>query len=511
MDSNSLCHSAVYAYDGVNRLTGATIKNCSSQNLWSQSYSYNGDASNNLYGNMSRTPAGPGCVNFSFSAATNRITTSGYNYDAAGNVIGDGMNTYQWDAEGRLSKVVNGHSVAISTNTYNALGQRVRDQGDGVYNPTTTDELYGAGGDLLWRYTGIANDPNDRRFVPFVGRTLAEYSNGTPATIFDHRDEIGSNTVSTDYTGNSFNEKLFYPFGEFWTGYAIPSFNMQQTFAQLPDYDPETDQYNTANRHYSPMGRWLSPDPDNIGADPGDPQTWNMYAYVRNNPTTLTDPTGLDFMIACTQQSATCGSVDGYQGLYQGATASTGENGELQFTATVVTQEGGDLQDQNGMSYGGYFDQSGVHLTSADGGVSGSGQFVEGTKETDLFGQGLYFGVEGKFIDACGGSCKARGSISDLIRGSVGRAEGALNQRSGFTTFFDRLSGAHDKGTQWMDSAGLDHVIAYSDPKSRNNGKTELHFEGSPVQGIDVIPHLAGAFKDLVDGSAAAHRAVVLP
>ena len=60
-----------------------------------------------------------------------------------------------------------------------------------------------------------------------------------------------------------------------------------------------------------------------------------------------------------------------------------------------------------------------------------------------------------------------------------------------------------------MDSAGLDHVIAFS--AGVNKGKTELHFEGSPVQGIDVIPHLAGAFKDLVDGSAAAHRAVVLP
>jgi RHS repeat-associated protein len=91
------------------------------------------------------------------------------------------------------------------------------------------------------------------------------------------------------------NEKLFYPFGELWTGASIPNLGMHQTFAQLPDYDPETDQYNTANRHYSPSGRWMSPDPDNAGATPIDPQTWNMYAYVRNNPTSFVDPNGTKY------------------------------------------------------------------------------------------------------------------------------------------------------------------------------------------------------------------------
>ena len=43
-----------------------------------------------------------------YSATTNRITTSGYAYDAAGNVTGDGTYTYTWDAEAHLTKVVNG-------------------------------------------------------------------------------------------------------------------------------------------------------------------------------------------------------------------------------------------------------------------------------------------------------------------------------------------------------------------------------------------------------------------
>jgi RHS repeat-associated protein len=126
--------------------------------------------------------------------------------------------------------------------------------------------------------------------VPFNGRILTEYYRGSlPGLIFDHPDEIGSATTSSDYTGKTINEKLFYPFGELWTG--AGSCGMHQTFAQLPDYDSETDQYNTPNRHYNPTGRWLSPDP--LGGQLEDPQTLNKYAYVRNNPITLTDPTGL--------------------------------------------------------------------------------------------------------------------------------------------------------------------------------------------------------------------------
>ncbi len=52
-----------------------------------------------------------------------------------------------------------------------------------------------------------------------------------------------------------------------------------------------------ANGHaalHAGAGRWYTPDPAGKGAvHLDDPQTWNMYTYVQNNPTTLTDPSGL--------------------------------------------------------------------------------------------------------------------------------------------------------------------------------------------------------------------------
>jgi RHS repeat-associated protein len=178
----------------------------------------------------------------------------------------------------------------VATNTYNALGQRVRD----VTQTNTTDEAYGAGGELLWRYTGSSSDPNQRAFVPFGGGILAEYYSG--GTLFDQPDELGSVTASTSYNGAMCQERLFYPYGESWTG--AGNCGMQQAFAKLPDYDPEIDQYNTPARHYpAKLGRWLSPDwsatPTPVPyADLADPQSLNLYAYVRNNPTSRTDPDG---------------------------------------------------------------------------------------------------------------------------------------------------------------------------------------------------------------------------
>ena len=55
-------------------------------------------------------------------------------------------------------------------------------------------------------------------------------------------------------------------------------------------------------RYYMPeIGRFISP--DTIVPDPANPQSYNRYAYVRNNPMNFTDPTG----------HRECGASDGCQ------------------------------------------------------------------------------------------------------------------------------------------------------------------------------------------------------
>jgi RHS repeat-associated protein len=63
-------------------------------------------------------------------------------------------------------------------------------------------------------------------------------------------------------------------------------------FASLDYYDTSTTTALTPFRVFSPnIGRWHSPDP--LGGDVTNPQSLNRYAYVLNNPMSLTDPLGL--------------------------------------------------------------------------------------------------------------------------------------------------------------------------------------------------------------------------
>ncbi len=108
----------------------------------------------------------------------------------------------------------------------------------------------------------------------------------------------------------------YAPYGEIYAASANPF---------VPDFagllgDTANEVYDAAFRRYNPtQGRWLSPDPAGLAAaDPTNPRSWNRYAYALNNPTTLTDPKGLDVHVrACLSQVAGSG-LAGCMGVYEG-------------------------------------------------------------------------------------------------------------------------------------------------------------------------------------------------
>jgi RHS repeat-associated protein len=107
-------------------------------------------------------------------------------------------------------------------------------------------------------------------------------------TDFNHINNLNSTAVLTNQAGTAVEDILFYPWGQnTWKLSGSGGYN----FAGMPYYDTTTNTDLTEFRLYSPgLGRWLSPDP--VAGNITNPQSLNRYAYVLNNPTTLTDPSG---------------------------------------------------------------------------------------------------------------------------------------------------------------------------------------------------------------------------
>ena len=88
-------------------------------------------------------------------------------------------------------------------------------------------------------------------------------------------------------------DMAYGPFGEMYanSGGGTAAF----TGMTSDTVSPSSNVYDFPAREYGPQGRWPSPDPAGMAeADPANPQSWNRYAYVGNNPLAYIDPSGMN-------------------------------------------------------------------------------------------------------------------------------------------------------------------------------------------------------------------------
>jgi RHS repeat-associated protein len=265
-----------YGYDNFGRLTSSS---CSGSCPFSQSataYTYNYDAEGNRW--QQNLTQGTGDNSLHTFGAWNHISDGSVIYDSAGEITNDSSHTYSYDAEGRLLKVDAGNTAIY---VYDAFGRRISQQN----SSGTFEYLF----DLQNHPITKLQSGNRVAGEVWFGRHWA--SNTGSAIIFMHSDWLGTGRVWTDLSGNSTQYCQGLPFGD---GLYCWSTNYSDNFAGLTFnfddfiYDSQTRQLNPYN------GRWTVPDPAGLGAvDPTNPQTWNRYSYVENNPLTFTDPRGL--------------------------------------------------------------------------------------------------------------------------------------------------------------------------------------------------------------------------
>jgi RHS repeat-associated protein len=222
-------------------------------------------------------------------------------YDAAGNQTNDGSGQRTYDAENRMLTATDG--VIVGNYTYDADGRRVKRIISGV----ETWQIYGIGGELLAEYAaGTAPSAAQKEYGYRGGQLLVVWDGsetGDRQLQWLVQDHLGSTRMVVDRSGSlgGIRRHDFDPFGkELSAGVGIRSAalgygddGVRQKYTGH-ERDAETGLDFAQARYFASLqGRFTSVDPTLLSVNGTNPQTWNRYAYVLNNPLRYADPLGL--------------------------------------------------------------------------------------------------------------------------------------------------------------------------------------------------------------------------
>jgi len=221
-----------------------------------------------------------------------------YQYDAAGNLFQDGTHGYVYDLENRITCVgvdINGNCTTTSTYYfYDAAGQRVGKQ----QANTLEDYVYDPEGHITSVYSNGSTSAFRAELYTPQGRHVSTWNPGANngPLFYNFADWLGTERVRTDSSGIAREWCTDTPYGMNLTCTPSTDLSPMHFTGKERDYESNLD-YFGARFNASNLGRFMTPDwsasPQGVPyADFSDPQTLNLYSYVRNNPLSHADADG---------------------------------------------------------------------------------------------------------------------------------------------------------------------------------------------------------------------------
>jgi RHS repeat-associated protein len=265
-----------YTYDPLNRLQSAQENNGAS---WRQTFIYD------RYGNR----------NFDLANTTPAMVGSNLTVDQNSNRYSAGQGSILYDGAGNLTRDFDGHTYGFDAENH----QSSYDNGTAAY-------AYDGDGRRVKKTSGTIAIIY---IYDIKGQLVAEYSSaslpGNSQTSYMTSDSLETPRVITDSTGTVKSRHDYLPFGEEISVnmggrtagqqyvYGTGDDGIRQKFTGH-ERDNETGlDYAQARYYSSTQGRFTTTDPILTSARKTNPQSWNRYVYVLNNPVRLVDPNGL--------------------------------------------------------------------------------------------------------------------------------------------------------------------------------------------------------------------------